>query len=599
MVGNRDALSNDAPVNSIDAVGLLEALLGRKLDLDKRAMASDSNADFSSSNDDFVELDRSNDSETRDPKPDEAPKNLNIGCINPYALVEALISRRVDGCSPAAAKIISDVLATDYEELFDMRHDSVLYAGLELKRGSNDSKDEDRNRDRAEVVSRKDIRIITERDLETPDFSRVERVGDIEHIGIDDILKAEVTMARMQNGKLRLVLRAPGRLGRTVSNRDVTLTLNELCLPYRRHEDNEGNSRRGEWTPSNSSWRNIATLPLCVAKRLLMMTGSLGGLGGLGGGLINIGREQLRLEAGMAGTAGVGRSPLGRQFDDPVQGALGNSWFVAALFSVFWADPSSINRCTRVEPIGGGHHRCGDTDEDSGGERNRERRTFKVKFHDKGGENNAKTATVEVDYRVPVNNSDGQPVYCRASDGCEPWPALYEKAFAKWISEGSHHGDEENKNRELPDLTLLHAGDPVKAMAQINGRRPEYFYTAQRSVHELVGLVRRASVNHRTINPMCVFTYPTGDMYRGSNLVANHAYSVLGWAELGQRQHIIVRNPWGITEQPGLTSYPGIQDCVEPDFWGPAAVLDKGGVLAVEANAFKEYFACLGIVKRE
>jgi hypothetical protein len=262
------------------------------------------------------------------------------------------------------------------------------------------------------------------------------------------------------------------------------------------------------------------------------------------------------------------------KFDDPVQGAMGNSWLIAAIFSVFWADPSVINRSTRSS--------------EQPGEKNEKKRVFAIKFHDKGGENNGHTATVEVNYEIPINNSDNEPVYCRASDGCEIWPSLYEKAFAKWITGNSS---------DHPDITQTHSGDPIKAMAQINGKDPQYYFTDHCSPNELVGLVRSCSVNFKTINPMCAYTHASGNMYRGSNLVANHAYSVLGWASFGQNQYIILRNPWGVTEPVGLTSYPGLLDRVEPEFWRPASFLDYGGVLALDASSFKDYFACIGVAK--
>jgi len=262
------------------------------------------------------------------------------------------------------------------------------------------------------------------------------------------------------------------------------------------------------------------------------------------------------------------------KFDDPVQGATSNSWLIAAIFSVFWADPSIINRCTRALGLPSN--------------KEEKKRTLAVKFHDKGGHNNAGSATIEVNYEIPINNSDDQPLYAHSSDGCEIWPSLYEKAFTKWITGGS---------TDRPDITQTHNGDPIKAMAQINGRDPQYFFTEKHSASELVGVVRSCSVNFKTIQPMCAYTYATGDMYRGSNLVANHAYSVLGWTSSGQNLYIIVRNPFGVTEPAGLTSYPGLVDRVEPEFWRPASLLDQGGVLALEVSSFKEFFACIGVAK--
>ena len=537
---NKDSqanMVNNVPVNAIDPYALVEALTGFKLDrrpMTSTSAASDLQAD---DYDDLAEM--RHDSLLSDMsgiKPDEPPKHIHVGCINPYALVEAVIGRKIDKCSVSSARIISDVLQTDYDELFDMKHDSVLHAGLKL------NKDERR----AEELTDKDIKILNEDDLSTPDLSGVRKPEDLEKLGMKDIRQAHVKMARMQNGKVCLVLHAHD-MGKTVSNRDVTMTVNELALPFRKE--------KGPWTPPNTSWQD-------------MYKGLLQGM---------TRRKMTEMDAFQMVRHFHPGACMKNKFDDPVQGALSNSWLIAAIHSVFWADPSSINRRTHIS-----EHvmRYGDREE--------KKRIFSVKFHDKGGANNAPTATVEVNYEIPINNSDNEPVYCRASDESEIWPSLYEKAFAKWITgTSSNH----------PDLTQTYNGDPIKAMAQINGKSPKYYMTERHHANELAGLVRRNSVNFKTINPMAAYTYPSGNRFRGSNLVANHAYSVLGWASCAEHQYIILRNPWGVTEPAGITSYPGLVPEVKSEFWPPAPLLDCGGVLALEASAFKEYFACIGVAK--
>ncbi|OTA53992.1 cysteine proteinase [Hypoxylon sp. EC38] len=517
---------------NIDARALFEALTGQKMP-DRRSMSPQTMAEdyeyVGSSDDDRPLL-------GQEPSPDEPPKDVNVGCINPYALVEAMVGHKLDRHSLHTARIISDFLQTDYEELFDMKHNSILYAGLKLS---------EENR-QAEELSEKEIQILEERDLVTPDLSRVKTINDLEKIGLKGIGDIRVKMARMQNGKLRLIVDGKS-LGKTVSNHDVTETINELVLPFRHGKDSR------EWTPPNSSWRDINEALLRSIPRRFMMDGPQFPFGSANGF-----REQYQ-----------------HRFDDPTQGASSNNWLIAAIFSVFWANPAVINRSTRMIT----------------GPMDRNRRTLSVKFHDKGGRNNAETDTVEVDYQVPVNNSTDMPIYARSSDGYETWPALYEKAFVKWMTH--------SQDRDHVDMTQAHNGDPIKAMAQINGREPRYYFTDRHSGAELVGLVRNCSVNKRTISPMVAWTHATGGMFRGSNLVANHAYSVLGWVSEGQEenQYIIIRNPWGVTEPRGLTSYPGLLDRVEPEFWPPAALLDRDGVFSVEVQAFKKYFACIGVAK--
>lgn len=547
MVSNKDSMSSDVPVSAIDPYALVEALLGHKIDR-RPVTSAPASSGLQEGYDDLVDLKGDSTPTPRSPKPDQPPKSIHIGCINPYALVEAMIGRKVDKSSISSARILSDVLQTDYDELFDMKYNSMLYAGLKFN-------DQER---KAEKLSEKEMKILNERDLETPDLSQAKEAGDLEKLGLKDMLRTRVKMARMENGKLHLVLHARD-MGKTVNNREVTMSLNELALPFRR--------QKGQWVPPNSSWRDMyETFSQCVARRLMKEMDEF-----------QIG-ERFTMRRGLQVGLDSYEASSTHKFDDPVQGALGNSWLIAAIFSVFWADPSAINRCIRPSDRSL-----------SGKDQNEKKRVLAIKFHDKGGENNSHTATVEVNYEIPVNNSNDKPVYCRASDGCEIWPSLYEKAFAKWVT---------NSSSDHADITQIYSGDPIKAMSQINGKDSQYYFTDRHSTHELVGLVRSCSVNFKTINPMCAYTHASGNRYRGSNLVANHAYSVLGWASnSSQDQYIILRNPWGVTEPTGLTSYPGLVNRVEPEFWRPASLLDCGGVLAIEASAFKEYFACIGVAK--
>ncbi len=497
--------------------------------------------------------------------PDSPPKELNIGAINPFALVGAMIGRCIDKTCPDTARTISDVLQTEYAELFDMRYHSVLHAGLKLNSRDN----------RAERMDSKDIHILTEGDMATPDMSRIKKLGDLEHVGLKDVLEVQVQDAHIRSGKVRLVLH-PHALGRTLSNSAVTESLCETSTPFRQ------NKRKEEWVPPNCEWQDMSELSQQI-QRMRLVSGGLGMGMGMGMGM--------SMEAGMPGarTIPMHMSPQAAEqmniqrpmFNDPVQGAVGNSWLVAALFAVAWADPYKISRDNSFmfdKP-----------------ETKSKKQTFNIKLYSKGGENDAPTSTVEVNFDITTNNSFGLPIYCQPNNRIGVlWPSLYEKAFAKWLTKGSE---------DHPDITQTSAsangGDPVKAMAQINDGKPHYFFTSSRSGAELVGLVRANSVNFRTIQPMVAFTHASGNVYKGCNIVGNHAYTVLGWAlAKGGKSYMVLRNPWGVTEPAGMTTYPGLLDMVDADFWSPADMLDPQGVLALEADAFKEYFACLGMAKQ-
>lgn len=545
------ARSNGKGLVAIDPYDLVQAIISSRSTKNPTEVDRNETFDYDDLPDFRADAMLSHEDPSRGPQPDEQPKNVRVGVANPYALVEAVIGRRIDRNSVNSAMLISQVLQTDYDELFDLKNKSVLYAGLKLNEGER----------RAEQLSEKEVRLLRERDLITPDLSRVQRLQDLEQVGLKDLGQTRVKHARIQNGKIRLVLQAnanENRIARQVSNRELTPTLNELMTPFRlRHSDdpNEGGDRQ-KWSPPNASWRDMYDYFFQSVNRRMIND------------VTNF-------------SIGDGRRVTKHNFDDPEQGASTNSWLIAAIFSVFWAEPNRINRATRMHP----HDMSDDEDNDN---RRSSRHQLRVRFHDKGGNNNNQTQTVQVNYEIPVTNSNSEPVYARASDRTDIWPSLYEKAFAKWIS---------GSNSDRPDITVTHSGDPIKCMAQINGREPEYYRCDNHSTNDLLSVVRANCVNNRTINPMACFTHATGHQYRGSNLVANHAYSICGYAIVGDRQYIVVRNPWGVTEPAGLTSYPGLLNRMDPELWGPAEMLDQGGLFALDTQAFKECMQYMGVAK--
>jgi hypothetical protein len=421
--------------------------------------------------------------------------------------------------------MLSSVLQTDYEELFDMEFDSILYAGIKLN---------DRG-EMAEPIPAKDMHTLTESDLVTPDFSRVDKLGDLDSMGLKNINDIKVKHAVMSNGNLRLTLE-PKSLGKTLSSSEMTTTLRELCTPFRV-------DKKAKWTPPNGTWTDTGH---CYRQGATI-------------------------------------------FSNPVQGATSNSWLIAALMSVAWSDPSVIKHCTRRA-----HSPSVSCSNDSHKHRDC---SLSIKLHSKGGDNDAPTSTVTVNCELPINNSSSLLMYCRPSSmnyysshpsylTGEIWPALYEKAFAKWLTTSHHDSSSSSSSsarslssasqreasagllyaplstasttttagytttasyfsEDHPDITQTAHGDPVKAMAQLTDKDPQYFLTSSRRGSDLLGLVRTHCVNQRTIYPMVCWTRPSSDKFRGCTLVGNMAYSVLGWAAPQERKHyIILRHPW-------------------------------------------------------
>lgn len=264
------------------------------------------------------------------------------------------------------------------------------------------------------------------------------------------------------------------------------------------------------------------------------------------------------------------------EFSDPVQGALGDCYFIAALSSVAWARTYVIAQRTRATAVGTNDF------------------VDMVEFYKAG-----KPEKVEVTEKIPLISPNNTFIYARSSEKGEIWPAVYEKAYAKWRT---------GVTTDTPDYAPIAGGDPVGAAAQLTGLTPYYFGNASMTADAIWQKVRENSVSAKTFNPMVAWTYPSGDAspdkvnYSTAHLVANHAYSILGWQFVNNQKYVVLRNPWGTYEATlnvdGTTwvafdapYYGG------PGWWRPIAMPTVDGVFAIRADTFKSYFAGFGLVK--
>ena len=264
------------------------------------------------------------------------------------------------------------------------------------------------------------------------------------------------------------------------------------------------------------------------------------------------------------------------EFSDPVQGALGDCYFISALASVAWARPYVIAQRTRA--TGTGQQQFVDM----------------IEFFDAG-----KSVKVEVSELLPLNPPANGFIYARSAETGEIWPAVYEKAYAKWRTGAG--GDQ-------PDYAPIAGGDPVAACSQLTNLPGTYLWTSGLSADECWNKVRGQSVSYKTFNPMVAWTYPSGDAspdkvnYDNAHLVANHAYSVLGWQLANSQKYIILRNPWGSYEATlhvdGGTWIAWDQPYYGgKGWWRPIAMGSVDGVFALRADTFKQFFAGFGYVK--
>lgn len=442
----------------------------------------------------------------------------NSAVINPYALAELVAGRRIPWKQiPNVPQMLEDVLQTPYEELFDPKYEGPLYIGVRL----NEKLQLERTRSPLLDVEVK----VDVNDLEYPleNYLQIKRLSDLgKHFNTEDVGSIEVRRAEALSQRyLLLTLRLPEKERLQRLARVFTREIIETIAP-----DPRTSGQSKDWTPPNGTWSDP-------------------------GRFFNEAAE----------------------FFDPIQGAVANCYYIAALSAVAWAMPYRITHLTRATGQA------------------QEQFTNMIRFYkpDSGGQLDKE---IEVTDSVPLTLSNNF-IYCRSSEAGEIWPAVYEKAYAKLKTGiiGDH-----------PDITATGWGDCVWATAQLTGGQRFYYGTASQSADQLWDIVRANSVSRRTFKPMTAWTYSSGDasekkiVYSDANIVASHCYTVLGWEYRNNRKYIVLRNPWGNTE----ASVQTLNETVwfyDISWWRPINMTPVDGTFAIEASAFKTYFAGIDVVK--
>lgn len=243
---------------------------------------------------------------------------------------------------------------------------------------------------------------------------------------------------------------------------------------------------------------------------------------------------------------------------DPVQGSLGDCYLLAALSAVAWTRPELLAPVTKLW--------SGVTWDDVG-------------FYDA----TFIRRVVSVSEQVPTTSASALLIYARSSEAMEIWPAVYEKAYAKWKT---------GTTSDRPDYRAITGGSPATALGELIGHAPERVDCAAVSENDLWGyIVEYCRADRRAWVPMVTWTWPSGTAgvsYKDANLVASHAYTVMGWEEWAGKRYVIVRNPygWRDTTAPSLA---GTWEALRTAWWKPYDDVDAG-LLAVPLSDFRKLF---------
>lgn len=321
---------------------------------------------------------------------------------------------------------------------------------------------------------------------------------------------------------------------------------------------------------------------------------------------------------------------LNEVVDDPVQGAVPDCFFIAAMSAWFWWKwPVAIPQYRPVTA------------------------TIKPVLYDRN--QGTPDLTVSSELALPTPNAT-RPVYASITPSNEIYPAILEKAYAKLRNCGDSAlpSGAPIKNPEVSNLT---GGDPLDALQALSNMqytwvggtaisdKPTAYYTKSPDPSDLIGLdsasnrtdfISRFSGKGKALYPMVAWTYYTGGnnqppspdrmraplnvRYVSDWLVANHAYSVLGAKLVDNNRYIILRNPFGPTYggKPTMVGYPNYTlgiDTVYQDVynWQPVSTSDytlnigqkqdgaagkakPDGIFALRFDQFRIYFEAVGWV---
>jgi Calpain family cysteine protease len=437
--------------------------------------------------------------------------NLNVGVSNPYAVAELVMGRKIDWAQVEdVPKLLEDVLQTPYAELFDPKFEGPLYFGSRLNKNLQ-----------MEAMRSPLFDIKVREDGNDLEFGfpqhEIHRLADLKaRFEEEDTNAFIVTNAEVEQGYVNLRVRLRERSRAQILSRVFTP---EIVQAYVR---NPALALSDEFLATLLNWSDM-------------------------GRFFNEATE----------------------YFDPIQGAVGDCYFIAALSSVAWARPLHIANMNRAG-----------------------QQSFKnmIRFYrvDSGG---VVDREVEVTDRVPLDSRGGTFLYARSSEAGEIWPAIYEKAYAKWRLGTA--GD-------FPNIPAIAGGDPVAATSQLTGGRRQYIWTSNTTADALWTKVRSHSLSYRTFDPMVAWTYPSGDAspdkvnYNTAGIAANHAYSILGWEWHNGNKYIILRNPWGFFEGT-VGALNTTWASYDVSWWRPITLNAIDGVFAMEASAFKRHFAGMGV----
>lgn len=267
---------------------------------------------------------------------------------------------------------------------------------------------------------------------------------------------------------------------------------------------------------------------------------------------------------------------------DPVQGALGDCYFISYLASLAWTASDFITtRSFRKQEIASPPG------------------TASFEFYDNTSHSPSR---VDVSYQLPLQSGSYLPVYASSSTGGS-WPGMFEKAMAIWAelspTAGSTelgyaragHPEMDNAflGREWSNTIAMERRMPAPAPADtatasdignfMTNYAPTYSGGRARVALKAGTPASDPSVGDTRKWQQAVNRY--GDI----GIVASHAYSLLGWFPQNGRNYLVLRNPWGRHGASGAETAAGSWQGLQ---------LNQNGVFALSIDAFAAFYTIIG-----
>ena len=199
----------------------------------------------------------------------------------------------------------------------------------------------------------------------------------------------------------------------------------------------------------------------------------------------------------------------GVNFDDVVQGSIGDCYLVGALAAVAKSNPKAIEDAIKQNADG----------------------TYTVRFFEKSYGGVPKQVSITVDGDLP-QSSMGSSRYAKSRDSKELWVGLIEKAYAQW--KGGYEA-------------IGNGGYAADVATALTGKASSWSSAKYTDANTIWSNIQRgASAN----KPMTAPTHgkDSGVDYNGTGVYAWHVYTVLGASEEAGVKYVQLRNPWGRSE---------------------------------------------------